>query len=346
MRNNDNSNASTGISRTRRRFLQTAAIGGAGMVAGCTGAFGGGSGEFPSDAFTAILPYSEGGGVDTWSRAIYPEFTDILGNDVEFRNVSGAGGVRGVGEAHGSEPDGYTHTVFSLPLVPLAWHSHEPDWDLAEMAPVGIFTQNVRLMLYASPDLGVEGPEELFELYRSGEITTFGSADQGALESAIAYQLRDNDEYDVPWEELVEYDGSGPMVQAVASGEVPTGIATDSAAQGSGYEDTVDFVCSLAASRSVIFDDVPSLDDAGYPGFENLAVYRMGMYTPPETPMERRQTLADGLEETLNSDDFQSWLDETGNRAGPFEGPERTKELLEGSVQTIGDNVDFDQLEG
>lgn len=330
---------------TRRKFLQSCVIGGTGLTAGCLTEFGGGDGNFPSESFTAILPYSEGGGVDTWSRALYPTFTDTLETDVQFRNVSGAGGVRGVGETYRADPDGYTQTVFSLPLVPLAWHSHEPDWDLAELAPVGMITENVRLMLYANPDAGAGGVEELFELYRSGELTTLGSADQGALESAIAYNLRDDDEYNVPWENLVEYDGSGPMIEAIAAGEVPAGIATDSAAQGSGYEESVTPICSLASSESTVLD-APSLGNSGYPGFDDLAVYRMGMYTPPETPMERRETLASALEETINSDEVQDWLDETGNLAGPFRGPEEVKGLLESSIKSIGAKIDFDKLQG
>lgn len=332
---------------SRRRFLQSCAVGSAGIIAGCTGD---GDSEYPSEDFQIIIPYSEGGGMDLWSRHLFPLVADEFDQEVSFENVGGAGGTRGFGQTYRSDADGYTVTAGSIPLVPLAWMSHEPDWDLTDMEAISIFTENIRLMLYANPDLGLEGIEDLFERFRSGELETWGAADTGALESAIAYQLRDNSDYDVPWEDLVEYDGSGPMIEAIASNEVPVGIATDSAASGSGYLDQIDLVCSLASEPSAPLDDYvnpdeQTLDDAGYEPFDLLATYRPSFYFPPDTGMDKRETIGEAVQTVLESEEHQQWEEETGNLGGPWRGPEETQQLLADSIETLENEVDFDQLQ-
>ncbi|MGM0590577.1 MAG: tripartite tricarboxylate transporter substrate-binding protein [Halobacteriota archaeon] len=326
--------------------------GGDGGDGGSSGGDGGdGGSDYPSDDIDFIIPYSTGGGVDLWTRHLTPLVAGEFDVNVAFENIGGAGGMRGFQQTYNADPDGYTMTAGSIPLITLSWLSHEPDWDIADMSAVSMFTEKVRLMLFADPSLELGGIEDLFELYRSGEITTFGSAAQGSLESAIAYQLRDNDEYNVPWENLVEYEGSGPTLEAVASGEVAAGIATDSSASGSGFLDQVDLVCSLADQPSAPLSDYvnseeQTLDDAGYEPFDILATYRMGYYMPPETPMEKRQTIADAVQTVMESDEHQQWQEETGNQSGPWRGPEETQQLLEDSVSTLQDKIDFDQLRG
>lgn len=335
---------------SRRQFLGSCAVGSAGIVAGCIGN-GGGGGEYPSDDFSFIIPYSEGGGMDLWSRHLFPLIADEFGQEVSFENVGGAGGTRGFGQTYRSDPDGYTVTAGSIPLVPLAWLSHEPDWNLTDMEAISIFTENIRLMLYANPDLGLKGIEDLFKRYRSGELKIWGSADTGALESAIAYQLRDNPDYNVPWKNLVEYDGSGPMIEAIAANETPVGIATDSAASGSGYLDQIDLVCSLASKPSAplneyVNPDQKTLDDAGYEPFDLLATYRPSFYFPPDTGMDKRKTIADAVKTVLKSDKHAQWEKETGNLGGPWRGPKETQQLLSDSINTLKNEVDLDRLQG
>ncbi|MBT9385272.1 tripartite tricarboxylate transporter substrate binding protein [Pseudooceanicola sp. CBS1P-1] len=67
--------------------------------------------EFPAKPVTIIVPYSAGGGADSFARALQRPLESALGTDVVVRNVAGGGGAVGYMQALAARPDGYTVTV-------------------------------------------------------------------------------------------------------------------------------------------------------------------------------------------------------------------------------------------
>ena len=103
---------------TRREALKYGVSGTAIGLAGCLGSFGGGGGAYPSRPITYIIPYGQGGGVDTFARQMGPILADQIGSSFQFENISGGGGLRGAAELYRAEPDGYTFGA-SAPPNPL-----------------------------------------------------------------------------------------------------------------------------------------------------------------------------------------------------------------------------------
>lgn len=67
--------------------------------------------DFPARAVTIIVPYSAGGGTDSFARALEAPLEQALGTDVVIRNVAGGGGAVGYMQTLAAKPDGYTVTV-------------------------------------------------------------------------------------------------------------------------------------------------------------------------------------------------------------------------------------------
>jgi tripartite-type tricarboxylate transporter receptor subunit TctC len=81
-------------------------------LAGCVGGLGGGGGgEYPSNPIEVIVPYSAGGGSDTYARQFAEQLTDILGVEFQVSNITGAGAMNGQREMTTADPDGYTLSV-------------------------------------------------------------------------------------------------------------------------------------------------------------------------------------------------------------------------------------------
>ncbi len=339
----------SGHRRSRRRFLQAVGVGSVGLVAGCLG--GEDEGEFPSQSFRYIIPYGPGGGMDVWGRGLFPIVADVLDVGVEFENVTGAGGTRGFGECFRSDPDGYTLTSGSLGLVDLAHLIHEPDHDILEMETGGIYSEALQFMIYTNPDVGIQGWEDLLDRYRNGDLEVFGAGDEGGAMTAIA--MIANDRGDLQYDRLVQYDGSGPLAEAVVAGEVPAGIATDSAVAGTGFLGQLELLGAVADRPSLLFDpedhidpETLSLGQAGYEPFDLLGIIRAGYYYPPDTPDDRVQTVFDAMVDAQETDAFAQWEEDSGNVGGPISDPDEHREMLEGNVQTLREEIDIDALRG
>ena len=81
--NNDRSSA------TRRDYIKYTGAASAAAMTGLAGCSGGGGGEYPDEDITYIIPFSEGGGTDTYARQFISHMADELGTNMAIENVPG-----------------------------------------------------------------------------------------------------------------------------------------------------------------------------------------------------------------------------------------------------------------
>lgn len=342
----------------RRRVLRNTGIASALVtgLAGCTetltgggggdGGGGGGNGSsgngYPSQDLRYIIPFSEGGGTDTFARQMIPVMGEELGTNVAIENIPGSASLRGTGELYHAEPDGYTFGGFNPPSTPVSAMVNPPDFDIQELKGVGAYARTP-FVIVANPEQGIEGFEDLLSRYQSGEIETFSGKQKGGVDHVLALLMKNNEEYNLDWQRYVGYDGSGPAVQATVSGEVPVAISTDTAAQGAVEDGRVDAVVALSSEGSSVFPDLPSVVDAGYPNIDYLGQLRRCMYVPPETPDDRIQTLTEALEVSLQDEELQQWAEDTGNVL-EYGGPDVAESAVNDAFENIPDQVDLEAV--
>lgn len=137
----------------------------AGMVAGVTGAAQ--AADFSGKRVTLIVPTAEGGGTDVYARAMGPFLAEQLPGDptLVIRNVPGTGSVPGVNQFQREAPsDGtrllaLTTSTFANALL----GNPNVTYRLGKFIPIIVSPQGT--MVYASPSLGVKGPEDLEALH-------------------------------------------------------------------------------------------------------------------------------------------------------------------------------------
>jgi tripartite-type tricarboxylate transporter receptor subunit TctC len=333
---------------SRRKFLATTAVGTGGLLAGCTG---GGGGEYPNETIRFIIPFDTGGGVDFWARGVFPTIADNLGVDVEFENISGGGGTRGFAELANSEADGYTLASDSQGYAEIAHLTNDTDHEWTEFETGGVITEATREIIFADPELELTGWDDLFERYESGELENFGAGDNTGSLSATFAQLQ-NDGTLPESASRVGYGGSGPAVEAVVTGEVPAGIATDTSAAGAGFVDELDVLGTVTEDASQVVPaedhlnpDVVSLAQAGYPAYQRLGQYNYGYYWPEGTPQDRIETVAAAVQEAVQDPELQEWAEEAGNVLGPYRSPSEHETIRDETWQVFRDEVDVSGLE-
>ncbi len=333
---------------SRRNFLAAASVGTAGLFAGCVG---GGDDEYPSESIRFIIPYDPGGGVDFWGRGVFPTVAENLDVDVQFENISGAGGTRGFAELAQAEPDGYTLACDSQGFVEVGHLSNETSHDWLDFETGGIKTDATREIIFADPDLGIEGWDDLFERYESGELENFGAGDSTGTNSATFATMQADGTF--PEEaNRVGYSGSGPAVEAVVTGEVPAAIATDTAAAGDGLVNEIDVLGAATEDASEVVEpedhinpEMLSLADAGYPAYQRLGQFNYGYYWPEGTPQDRIETVGAALEEAVQDPELQAWAEESGNILGPYQSPSEHETVRDETWDAFANEVDLSALE-
>jgi len=319
--------------KKRRRFLQVTATGAAALVAGCSSGQGE-SGtategeEFPTQAIRFVIPYDPGGGVDFWARTLFPTVGEILGVTFEFENIAGSGGTRGMTEVSQADPDGYTMFMDSQGYAEISNQVYDTSYDWTEFETGGVITEATREVIFTNPELGVEGFNDLFDRYQAGDLTNFAVGDDGGSLSGTFAQLQ-NDGTLPESTNSISYTGSGPTVEAVVTGEVGAGVATDTSLAGQGFSDELTILGTVTEDASQIIPaedhvnpDELSLAQAGLPAYQRLGQYNYGVYYPAGTPKERIQIIADAMQQAMEDEEVQQQVEEAGNVLGPYRSPE------------------------
>lgn len=327
----------------RRRFVKrAAALTGTASVAlsGCLDDTDT-EGEFPNDDFNVIIPFGQGGGTDMTTRAVWDTITDLLGVSPQYENVPGAAGMQGTSQIYQAQDNGYTVGPLNSPFVTQIL-LQEPGFTLDEFRHIGIYASEAWVFV-TNPELDIDGFDELVESYQDGELETIGAQQPGAPNHILAEVLKNNPEFDMAWNNHIAYDGSGPIIEAVASGEVPAGIVTETAAEGA--SDMVDTLVSLSSEGSSVFGDLPAYTDYGFPQeIDFMGEFNRSFIAPPETSDDRVNVLNNALQEALEDEELQEIGENAGMELEYLGGEDAVLEQIRESRDTIPNVVDLDEL--
>lgn len=344
---------------TRRRFIATTAVGAGGLLAGCSSNSGSGDGgddsgsgdgststtesssDYPSQSIRFIIPYDPGGGVDFWARGVFPTVSEELGVNIQFENVAGASGTRGFSELARAEPDGYTVAMDSQGYAEIAHLTYDTNYEWTAFETGGVVTEATREVIFVNPDLNIEGWDDLFQRYESGELSNFGVGDESGSLSATFLMMQQDGTLSEDASK-VAYTGSGPTVEAVVTGEVPVGVATDTSLAGQGFVNELDVLgtvtedaSQIVATENHVNPDVLSLAQADYPAYQRLGQYNYGLYWPDGTPSEHIETVAGAMQEAMQTEELQQWAEEAGNVIGPYRNPSEHETIRDETWQAF-----------
>lgn len=254
----------------------------AGLLAGVV-SVGPAQAEFPERAVTLVVPFAAGGSTDVVARVIAERMSADLGQQVVVQNVGGAGGSLGAGNVARAEPDGYTilmGTVATHALNPLILKNKPYDAE-TDFAPVSLLVV-VPNVLVVNPQLPVKDVKELLALLKAEpEKYSYASSGNGTplhLSGELFNAMAGVKMQHVP------YKGSGPALTDVIGNQVP--IMFDNLPSSSGHikAGTLRALAVTTAVRAPSFPDVPTMAEAGIPGYETYTWN--ALFAPKDTPKE------------------------------------------------------------
>jgi len=243
---------------------------------------GAAAGDYPSKPIRLIVPSAPGGGTDIVARVMAQGLSEAWGQTVVVDNRGGAGGIAGVTvAAKASAPDGYTLLLGSnghLSFAPAVNRQlpYDPQNDLA---PVSLVASQP-FVVAVHVGLPANSMQELIALAKSRPGTiTYGSGGSGTASHLGTELLMLTAGFSMLH---VPYKGTGPGMVALMSGELQflmAGLATVMPQSKSGK---VKALAVTGATRSRVAPGVPTVAEAGVPGYEFIVWY--GMMVPGGTP--------------------------------------------------------------
>ncbi len=236
---------------------------------------------FPSRQITIVVPYQPGGTNDIIARTLAPRLSEGLGHPVVVENKPGAGGNLGATLVAKSKPDG--HTLLMAPVGVLAinkWIYKDMGFDAdKEIVPI-VNTGSVPNMLLVNNAVPVSSVRDLVALARAQpnaiNFASMGTGTTGHLCGEMFKMAVNVQATHVP------YKGSAPALQDLLAGQVqimfdnlPTALPRAKNGQLKGLA-----VTSL--KRSPLAPEIPTMDEAGVPGYEATAWF--GVVGPAGMP--------------------------------------------------------------
>lgn len=269
---------------------------------------------FPNRPITLVVPFPPGGSTGIVARVLADKMSETLGQSVVIDNRPGAGGLTGGRSVAKSPPDGYTllatstgTTAIGPSLYPSAGFDPRKDF-----APVGrIGTGFNALALH--PSLPARTIPELIAYAKQnpGKIN-FGSAGGGTLSHLSAELFAGMAGIKLTH---VPYRGNGPAFTDLLGGHILMQFVPIVQAHANIAAGQVVALGVTGARRSNLLPDLPTVSEAGLPGYE--ATQQYGLVAPAGTPGPIIEQLNRALRTALASDDVRTRLAADGAEPVP-----------------------------
>ncbi len=237
--------------------------------------------DYPLRALRLVNPYSPGGTTDLVARMVAARLTELWGQQVIIDNRPGAGTNIGNEIVARAQPDGYTLLVNSAAIATLSGFysklSYDPVKDLAAVANVG----DSPLVMSVHPAMDIRTVRELIDYARAKpKLLTISSSGTGSSTHLALELFKSMAKIEITH---VPYNGGGPAVIAVVSGEVNAIINSPAVVLPHVKSGRLRGLAVTSAKRSDIAPDLPTIAEAGgLPGYEVQGWY--GVFAPRATP--------------------------------------------------------------
>ncbi|MDO8457012.1 MAG: tripartite tricarboxylate transporter substrate binding protein [Burkholderiaceae bacterium] len=250
---------------------------------------------YPSKTIRFVVPYPPGGPTDLMARLLSVELQTRLGVSVIVDNKGGAGGNLGSAEVAKQAPaDG--HTLLLAASGPMAVNStlyrSMPFNPLTDLAPV-IQISSFPLVLEVNPKVGVKTVKELIALAKTNKTElSFASAGNGTPQH-LAGELF-NTQMDIKIAHI-PYRGAGPALNDLLGGQV--NVMFDVLGSSLQYIQAgkLTALAVTSAKRSPQLPNVPTMAEAGVPGYEFTGWHGIAVRAGTPAP------IIDKLNSTLNA---------------------------------------------
>ena len=256
---------------------------------------------YPERLVKIVVPFAPGGGTDVIARALAQEMSRDLGASVIIENKPGAGTIIGTQAVAVSAPDGYTLLMgtFANAVNPslnpkLPYDAHK------DFAAVGLVARSFNLVV-VNPASPIASIADLVAAARAApdklSYGTYGIGTSAHLAGELFKHMARVNLTTVP------YKGAAPAITDLLGGQIQVIFTTVASAASLVEAGQLRAIAVTSAERSPAFPQLPTVSEAGVPGYAAEAWY--GLYAPAKTPAEIIDRLNKSAAKAVQSEAFR-----------------------------------------
>lgn len=259
--------------------------------------------EWPERAVTFVQPYAPGTATDASSRYIANQLSERWKQPMVMDHKVGANGIVGTEYVSRAAPDGYTFMITSTGYFTneamVSKLPYDPLTSFVPVAKVG----GVQLLLCVPAASRFRNVKELVEFAKAnpGKVT-YASGGNGSSQHLAAAQLASMAGLQVLH---VPYKSQVPAAVATSTGEVDFSFVAIATAKPLLAAEKMRVLAVSGANRSASFPDVPTVAEAGVPGFEWVS--NTFFLAPAGTPAAIVRKLSDALGDIARGEGYRNF---------------------------------------
>jgi tripartite-type tricarboxylate transporter receptor subunit TctC len=256
---------------------------------------------YPERAVRIVVPFAPGGGTDVIARTLAQDMAKDLGVSVIIENKPGAGTIIGTQAVAASTADGYTllmgtfsHAVNSSLSANLPYDPHR------DFAAVALIARSFNIVV-VNPKSSLHTIAELIAAAKANpdklSYGTFGVGTSAHLAGELfKYMARVN-------LTAVPYKGAAPAITDLIGGQIDVMFTTVASAASLVESGQLRAIAVTSAERSPAFPQVPTVAEAGVPGYAAEGWY--GLFAPTGTPADVIDRLNRSAASAVQSEAFR-----------------------------------------
>jgi tripartite-type tricarboxylate transporter receptor subunit TctC len=255
---------------------------------------------YPSRPVRIVVPYPAGGGTDTLARLVADQLGRKWGQSAIVENIGGAAGNIGAAEVARAAPDGYTLLLASPgPIATNSFLYKDMPYDPARWTPIALLATGPYVLVLRKSFEGATVQDLIARAKANpGKITaaTPGIGSVGHLSTVQLEMLADIKTVHVP------YRGLGPAINDIIAGHVDLMFDTPTTSVALHRDAKLKIVAVGTTERIRELPQVPTVAEAGVPGFRAVTWY--AMVAPPQMSAVLADKINRDVVEILGRPDF------------------------------------------
>ena len=260
---------------------------------------------YPAKPVTIVVPYSAGGPVDNFIRALGQQLSDSWKQPVVVLNKPGANEIIGADHVAKSAPDGYTlfaGTEASLTMSPHLYKKLPYNVD-TDFVPISQLV-SLPLMLFTHKNTPASTVSEFVDLARKakaqGKPLSYGSTGAGGIAHLPIVTFEKQEGISMTH---VPYRGAANLIPDVIAGQVDVAVLAVSVIEQHVKTGALKPLAVSSETRSVALPQVPTFKEAGFKDIH--AIFSIGLLAPKGTPAAVIDKIAASTRAIITTPDFR-----------------------------------------
>jgi tripartite-type tricarboxylate transporter receptor subunit TctC len=263
---------------------------------------------YPTRPVRVILPFAAGGVADVTSRLLAEKLGEKFGQRFVIENMAGPGGIAAGRAAASAPPDGYTlYLITNGTAISVAIYKQLPFDPVKDFAPVS-GVGNFELVFATNADSPYKTLADLIKAARAqpGKLN-IGTIAVGSTQHLGAELFRSSAKLNI---QLIPYKSTPDVTVGLLRNDIQVMVDFYAAMRAGLTDKKLRPLATSGLTRAPFLPDVPTVADAGVPGYEVLSWNALGV--PRGTPQPIIATLNKAIREVLAMPDIVKRYQEVG----------------------------------